>query len=261
MAAAGRAAGRSGRRRRGRAARHGQARRLRRPRAGRPGRHDRGGGPGGPAGARPAARLRDGRHVRRRVRRRDALLLLDLCRRRLGTGGAAGQRPAALVIGSGPVRIGQGIEFDYCAVQAADTLRRAGWSAVMINSNPETVSTDFDASIAALFRAARPGERPERHRRRDRPRRTARSCRPSSRTAARPRSTWRRRWRRAASRCSARPRVDRPGRGADAFLGAPRPARHSLVIGRPAMRSSGSLLSTIGVGRASRSATSSARTS
>ena len=36
-------------------------------------------------------------------------------------------RPAALVIGSGPVRIGQGIEFDYCAVQAADTLRRAGW--------------------------------------------------------------------------------------------------------------------------------------
>ncbi|MGH2476089.1 MAG: carbamoyl-phosphate synthase large subunit, partial [Candidatus Limnocylindrales bacterium] len=55
-------------------------------------------------------------------------------------------RPAALVIGSGPVRIGQGIEFDYCAVQAADTLRRLGWGAVMINSNPETVSTDFDAS-------------------------------------------------------------------------------------------------------------------
>jgi carbamoyl-phosphate synthase large subunit len=60
-------------------------------------------------------------------------------------------RPAALVIGSGPVRIGQGIEFDYCAVQAADTLRRAGWSAVMINSNPETVSTDFDASTRLYF--------------------------------------------------------------------------------------------------------------
>jgi carbamoyl-phosphate synthase large subunit len=59
--------------------------------------------------------------------------------------------PAALVIGSGPVRIGQGIEFDYCAVQAADTLRRAGWSAVMINSNPETVSTDFDASTRLYF--------------------------------------------------------------------------------------------------------------
>jgi carbamoyl-phosphate synthase large subunit len=60
-------------------------------------------------------------------------------------------RPAALVIGSGPVRIGQGIEFDYCAVHAADTLRRAGWSAVMINSNPETVSTDFDASTRLYF--------------------------------------------------------------------------------------------------------------
>jgi carbamoyl-phosphate synthase large subunit len=60
-------------------------------------------------------------------------------------------RPAALVIGSGPVRIGQGIEFDYCSVQAADTLRRAGWSAVMINSNPETVSTDFDASTRLYF--------------------------------------------------------------------------------------------------------------
>jgi len=61
------------------------------------------------------------------------------------------RRPAALVIGSGPVRIGQGIEFDYCAVQAADTLRRSGWSAVMINSNPETVSTDFDASTRLYF--------------------------------------------------------------------------------------------------------------
>ena len=60
-------------------------------------------------------------------------------------------RPAALVIGSGPVRIGQGIEFDYCAVQASDTLRKAGWSAVMVNSNPETVSTDFDASTRLYF--------------------------------------------------------------------------------------------------------------
>ncbi|HSK51664.1 MAG TPA: carbamoyl-phosphate synthase large subunit, partial [Clostridia bacterium] len=60
-------------------------------------------------------------------------------------------RPAAIVIGSGPVRIGQGIEFDYCAVQAANTLRDAGWQAVMINSNPETVSTDFDASSRLYF--------------------------------------------------------------------------------------------------------------
>ena len=61
------------------------------------------------------------------------------------------ERPAALVIGSGPVRIGQGIEFDYCAVQAAAELRELGWQAVMINSNPETVSTDFDASSRLYF--------------------------------------------------------------------------------------------------------------
>jgi carbamoyl-phosphate synthase large subunit len=61
------------------------------------------------------------------------------------------EREAALVIGSGPVRIGQGIEFDYCAVQAAEALRQAGWRAVMINSNPETVSTDFDASSRLYF--------------------------------------------------------------------------------------------------------------
>ncbi len=61
------------------------------------------------------------------------------------------ERPAALVIGSGPVRIGQGIEFDYCAVQAAQTLREDGARAVMINSNPETVSTDFDASSRLYF--------------------------------------------------------------------------------------------------------------
>jgi carbamoyl-phosphate synthase large subunit len=61
------------------------------------------------------------------------------------------ERPAALVIGSGPVRIGQGIEFDYCAVQAAQVLREEGWEAVMVNSNPETVSTDFDASSRLYF--------------------------------------------------------------------------------------------------------------
>ncbi|MFN2509785.1 MAG: hypothetical protein ABR589_13595, partial [Chthoniobacterales bacterium] len=55
------------------------------------------------------------------------------------------------VIGSGPVRIGQGIEFDYCAVQAAASLRGLGYSAIMVNSNPETVSTDFDASSRLYF--------------------------------------------------------------------------------------------------------------
>ena len=57
----------------------------------------------------------------------------------------------ALVIGSGPIRIGQGIEFDYCSVQAARALRDAGYAAIMANSNPETVSTDFDTSDRLYF--------------------------------------------------------------------------------------------------------------
>jgi len=58
---------------------------------------------------------------------------------------------SAVVLGSGPIRIGQGIEFDYCSVQAAAALRRRGLEAVMINSNPETVSTDFDCSSRLYF--------------------------------------------------------------------------------------------------------------
>ena len=57
----------------------------------------------------------------------------------------------AVVIGSGPIRIGQGIEFDYCCVQAALALSEAGVRSIMINSNPETVSTDFDASDRLYF--------------------------------------------------------------------------------------------------------------
>src|SRR5207244_1351501 len=53
---------------------------------------------------------------------------------------------AVAVIGSGPIRIGQGIEFDYCSVHASAALQAAGFDSVLINSNPETVSTDFDAS-------------------------------------------------------------------------------------------------------------------
>ncbi len=57
----------------------------------------------------------------------------------------------ALVVGSGPIRIGQGIEFDYCSVQAAKALHAAGVASIMVNSNPETVSTDFDASDRLYF--------------------------------------------------------------------------------------------------------------
>ncbi len=57
----------------------------------------------------------------------------------------------ALVLGSGPIRIGQGIEFDYCSVHAAWALQEEGVQSVMANSNPETVSTDFDTSDRLYF--------------------------------------------------------------------------------------------------------------
>jgi carbamoyl-phosphate synthase large subunit len=58
---------------------------------------------------------------------------------------------AVVVVGSGPIRIGQGIEFDYSCVHAAWALREAGCSPVVINNNPETVSTDFDVSDVLIF--------------------------------------------------------------------------------------------------------------
>ncbi|HKD73945.1 MAG TPA: hypothetical protein VKB76_00565, partial [Ktedonobacterales bacterium] len=60
-------------------------------------------------------------------------------------------QPKAVVIGSGPIRIGQGIEFDYCSVRSATALRDAHVASIMINSNPETVSTDFDMSDRLYF--------------------------------------------------------------------------------------------------------------
>ena len=62
-----------------------------------------------------------------------------------------GDRPAILVIGGGPNRIGQGIEFDTCCCQAATALHALGYRVVMANSNPETVSTDYDTSDALYF--------------------------------------------------------------------------------------------------------------
>ena len=60
-------------------------------------------------------------------------------------------KPKALILGAGPNRIGQGIEFDYCCVHAAYALREAGWETIMVNCNPETVSTDYDTSDKLYF--------------------------------------------------------------------------------------------------------------
>jgi carbamoyl-phosphate synthase large subunit len=60
-------------------------------------------------------------------------------------------RKSVVILGSGPNRIGQGVEFDYCCVRAAMALREAGYETIMINSNPETVSTDYDTSDKLYF--------------------------------------------------------------------------------------------------------------
>jgi len=62
-----------------------------------------------------------------------------------------GERESVVILGSGPNRIGQGIEFDYCCVHAAMTVRASGRDAVMVNCNPETVSTDYDTSDRLYF--------------------------------------------------------------------------------------------------------------
>ena len=60
-------------------------------------------------------------------------------------------RPKVMILGSGPNRIGQGIEFDYCCVHASFALRDAGFETIMVNCNPETVSTDYDTSDRLYF--------------------------------------------------------------------------------------------------------------
>lgn len=61
------------------------------------------------------------------------------------------EKPKVIVLGSGPIRIGQGIEFDYCSVHALWAIEEAGYQSIMINNNPETVSTDFDTGDKLYF--------------------------------------------------------------------------------------------------------------
>ena len=124
------------------------------------------------------------------------------------------------MLGSGPIRIGQGIEFDYCSVRAAQALREAGVRSIMINSNPETVSTDFDMSdrlyfepldaesVLAILENERGPRSPSLPRRGERePERAIRCPRtapagvrpaPPGSSAGRPPLGWRRRWSAAA---------------------------------------------------------------
>ena len=123
-------------------------------------RHQRGAGAAGAPQARRPAGLQARRHLRRRVRGADAVPVLDL---RGGfeenvDGGATVEnegRPTKkkkiVILGGGPNRIGQGIEFDYCCVHAVQALREDGFETIMVNCNPETVSTDYDTSDRLYF--------------------------------------------------------------------------------------------------------------
>ena len=86
--------------------------------------------------------------MRGRIRKLHALSLLHIRRR-----GRSGTNPKkkVIILGSGPNRIGQGIEFDYCCCHASFALREDGFETVMINCNPETVSTDYDTSDRLYF--------------------------------------------------------------------------------------------------------------
>lgn len=65
--------------------------------------------------------------------------------------GISASKESIIVLGSGPIRIGQGIEFDYCSVHAAWSIKNNGYESVMVNSNPETLSTDFDIADRLYF--------------------------------------------------------------------------------------------------------------
>ncbi len=79
-------------------------------------------------------------------------------RRRTRTRSRRRSRPRVIICGSGPNRIGQGVEFDYCCVHASMALRAAGFETVMVNCNPETVSTDYDTSDRLYFEPLTPDD-------------------------------------------------------------------------------------------------------
>ena len=72
------------------------------------------------------------------------------------TSAERGQTPKVLILGSGPIRIGQGIEFDFCSVHCTWAFQKAGYETIIINNNPETVSTDFDIADRLYFEPLTP---------------------------------------------------------------------------------------------------------
>jgi carbamoyl-phosphate synthase large subunit len=94
------------------------------------------------------------RHLRRRVRGADALHVFHLRTPTMGEVECEARpsgRKKVVILGGGPNRIGQGIEFDYCCCHACFALSDAGYETIMVNCNPETVSTDYDTSDRLYF--------------------------------------------------------------------------------------------------------------
>ena len=89
-------------------------------------------------------------YLRRGIRNDDRVPLLDLRFDRTLQAEPTSKKKV-MVLGGGPNRIGQGIEFDYCCVHAAMALREDGWETIMVNCNLETVSTDYDTSDRLYF--------------------------------------------------------------------------------------------------------------
>jgi carbamoyl-phosphate synthase large subunit len=106
------------------------------------------------------------------------------------------ERKKIMVLGGGPNRIGQGIEFDYCCVHAALAMREDGYETIMVNCNPETVSTDYDTSDRLYFEPLTLEDVLEIVRIENR-------SASSSSTADRPPSSWRAIWKRTACPSSA----------------------------------------------------------
>ncbi len=104
--------------------------------------------------ARRPAGVQAHRHLRGRVRLADRLHVFDLrgaVRRPAECEADPSEREKIVILGGGPNRIGQGIEFDYCCCHACFALSEAGYETIMINCNPETVSTDYDTSDRLYF--------------------------------------------------------------------------------------------------------------
>jgi carbamoyl-phosphate synthase large subunit len=106
-----------------------------------------------PEASRCAAHVQDGRHLRREF---EAKTPYHYSTWEDEDEARPSGRPTIAILGSGPNRIGQGIEFDYCCVHASFALREAGFDTVMVNCNPETVSTDYDTSDRLYFEPLTP---------------------------------------------------------------------------------------------------------